>query len=434
MKEPVPFSPSPDLQKANERLLKLRQQAQSHKAELGLTEPKRPSPDVPPWEDTESIKAAQSSADIVTKLPSHLGWGSTMASQAIRKAIHRREHEKKKFERLTADYLPFRPMVDVSDRLDQVTDSQSQSSAGYQLRLPKEGDTIRHYPSIGIGALKQEQAAIYRVWLLCRYLDEQGRGWLAVQDVRELLTGKESKLWLFGWRRLRQVLGQGHGRFWKWDKGNGRLWLFGAAQAAAKLEVTRLVGKPVLLPVTAVTKSIGDFKANLYGAWHSGRKTNNPVSREAQKNITGIPDRTQRHYCQVARIKRQTNITIGRKYKTKEIQNQTWQRGRAVFKFTDHRGKLGREGADYIAWHLPNSYINPHMQTTNGRMRKINRKLQVLVQNGARGNDSEKVEKLYHANGAEAGRTLNRGQKPEAYWPILRDSRQNNVWAVFSLA
>jgi len=247
------------------------------------------------------------------------------------------------------------------------------------------------------------------------------------------LTDKESKLRLFGWQRLRQILGQGHGRFWTWDKGDGRVWLFGAARVAANLEVTRLSGKPVLLPVTAVTTNISDFNAHLYAAWHSGRKSNNPISREVQESITSVPERTQRHYCQVAKIKYQTNIAIGCKYSKEEVQKRAWQRGMAVFEFKDLQGQQGIKGASYVAWKLPNSYMGPHQQTSNGRMRKINQKLQVLAQKGARENGGEEVEKMYHANRADAVRALNRGQKPEAYWPMMRVSRQKNVWAVFSL-
>jgi hypothetical protein len=166
------------------------------------------------------------------------------------------------------------------------------------------------------------------------------------------LTGKEAKLWLFCWRRLRQVLGQGHNQFWQWDKVQGRIWLYGAARVAAYLDVERLSGKPVALPVKTVTAGIGDFKAHLYGAWHSGRKTNNPISREVQESITSIPERTQRHYCKVAGIRRQTNIAIGNKKNPDELEKQAWQRGRATFEFVDHQGRQGRKGTTYIAWHL----------------------------------------------------------------------------------
>jgi len=301
------------------------------------------------------------------------------------------------------------------------------------LNIP-DSDTIKHYPSIGIGALKEEQASIYRVWLMCRYLDGGGRGWLHVQDVREQLTGKESKLRLFCWRRLRQVLGQGHSRFWKWDKAQNRLWLFGAARVAAHLDVEKLVGKPVSLPVKSVTKSIGDFKAHLYGAWHSGRKTNNPISREVQQSITSIPERTQRHYCEVAGIRRQTNIAIGNKKNPEEVEKQAWRQGNATFEFVDHHGRQGCKGTSYIAWHLPNSYSGPHQQSPKGRMRKINQKLAVLVTKGAQGNGGETVEKLYFTNGKEAGRAFNGCGEYGTYWPLVTTSKRCDLWAVFSSA
>ena len=187
----------------------------------------------------------------------------------------------------------------------------------------------------------------------------------------------------------------------------------------------------MLLAVTAVAKSIGDFKAHLYAAWHSGRKSNNPISREVQESITSVPERTQRHYSKVAKIKRQTNIAIGSKYSKEEVQKQAWQRGQATFKFTDHRGKLGREGKRYIAWHLPNSYSGPHQQATPGRMRKINRKLQDLVNKGTQGNEQQKIEKLYHPNGAAIGRALNNRTNNELYWLSNQEMRGFNLWHCF---
>ncbi len=238
---------------------------------------------------------------------------------------------------------------------------------------------------------------------------------------------------LFCWRRLRQILGQGHSRFWKWDKANNRLWLYGAARVAVNLDVARLSGKPVALTVKTITAGIGDFKAHLYGAWHSGRKTNNPISRDVQQAITSIPQRTQRHYCKVAGIGRQINIVIGNKKNPEEAEKQAWQRGQATFDFVDHQGRQGRKGTIYIAWHLPNSYTGPHQQSPIGRMRKINRKLADLVTKGAQGNGSETVEKLYFANGKEAGQALGQCMQAAAYWPLVPGARKRDLWAVFSL-
>ena len=77
------------------------------------------------------------------------------------------------------------------------------------------------------------------------HLDVDGCGWLSAQNARQQLTGENAKLRLFSWRRLRQILNQGNGQFWQWDKVSNRIWLFGAAKTSVNLKVPRLVGKPV---------------------------------------------------------------------------------------------------------------------------------------------------------------------------------------------
>lgn len=210
---------SPGLLKANQRLHELRQLAQLNRTET------EPSGQMPPWEESADEDSSSTVTNVVSQLPPHLGWGSESISQAIRTALrqHKPEHAPVQDEQLRADYPFFRSISDGSYSGGQPLGVYDKARPGSQLRLPLDGDTVKHYPSIGIAALKEEQAAIYRVWLMCRYLDVDGRGWLPVQDVRKQLTGKESKLRLYCWRRLRQILGQGHDRFWQWDKTQSRL-------------------------------------------------------------------------------------------------------------------------------------------------------------------------------------------------------------------
>ena len=418
---------------ANRRLHQLREQLHTKRETTQADHEK-------PWFDEDlslpesgNTEGGGTAVICISHLPDHLGWESDVVTKSIRIAKQRHQQEHTRTKSTMADLRSFSSESNEGEQQGQPYSISSKQQAVHQPHLPFNSDTIKHYPSIGIAALKEEKASIYRVWLMCRYLDGDGRGWLPVQDVREQLTGKGSKLRLFCWRRLRQILDQGHGQFWEWDKSNNRLWLFGAARVAAHLDVEKLVGKPVALPIKSVTKSIGDFKAHLYGAWHSGRKTNNPISREVQQSITGIPERTQRYYCKVAGIHRQANIAIGNRKNPKEVEKQAWQRGRATFEFVDHQGRQGRKGTTYIAWHLPNSYTGPHQQSPTGRMRKINRKLNVLVTKGAQGNGGETVEKMYHAHGKEAGRALNQGEGSEAYWPKVGVSRRSCLWAVFTL-
>ena len=201
---------------------------------------------------------------------------------------------------------------------------------------------------------------------------------------------------------------------------------------AANLHVKQLVGKPVALPLSAITGGIGNFKAHLYGAWHSGRREDKPISRKVQESLTGVPKRTQRHYCHVADIGCQSNIAIGERRSSETIEQAAWQYGRATFSFMDYEGRQGRKGNTYVAWRLPNSYSNLHQQTSIGRMRKINWKLHDLVTKGAQGNEQTKVEKLYYANGKEAARAVSRGKGEEAYWPMQVKAQDEKLWAVFA--
>ena len=428
---PLPTqSVSPHLLAANQRLLALREQVQNAKSRD--VEQSASAADVLPWELAEPSPNPNITPELVSQLPAHLGWDCDAVTQAIQADLHRHERERVGNEHLKADHSSFRPISDGNHLDGQPSDSQSRATAEKRLPLPFNKSTIKHYPSIGIAALKEERAAIYRVWLMCRYLDQDGRGWLTVQDVREQLTDTDSKLRLFTWRRLRQVLGKGQGRFWIWDREHERLWLFGAARVATNLEATRLVGKPVALPISAITDSIGEFKAHLYAAWHSGRNKNNPISRAVQEMITSIPERTQRHYCQVARIRHKTNIAIGCKHNPEEVKKQAWLRGKATFHFIDHHGQHGQEGNSYVVWHLPNTYFGPHQQTPKGRMRKINRKLSDLVTKGTQGNRRQKVVKRYFVDGKDAVKALDRGEVMEAYWPLQIGVRPGKLWAVFS--
>jgi hypothetical protein len=50
---------------------------------------------------------------------------------------------------------------------------------------------------------------------------------------------------------------------------------------------------------------------------------------------------------------------------------------------------------------------------------------------GMRGNGREKVERLFWANGAAAGKAYNRNPKVDAYWPGVPDREpQYTLWRI----
>lgn len=391
------------LLEANQRLYRLREQARQAQ-EAGAVE--RPFP-------TTAVSASTSLtvAEIVASLPAHLGWESAGVARVVRGSGGAGEQGGRGAEE----------MWEVGCGVWGVG-SGGVGEAGENGRLVA---TVRHYSSLGVGALAAGETAALRVWLACRHVDGVGRGWLEVAWLRQQVTGKGAPLKLCSWRRLRQILQGGNGRFWRWE--DDRLWLHGAARVAAALGVTQFTGRPVDLPLTALTGGIGAFRAHLYAAWHSGRRASTPIARATQQAHLYVPERSQRRYCQQLHLKRQRHFAIGKPYNKERMEEKAWGRGAAAFEFVDSQGALGRRNGRYVAWQLPNSYGRRHQASRMGRQKKLQRQLTDLVNQGARGNGEKVVRRLYHPNGKAAARAAH---NQATYWPA-RQAADWQLW--FSL-
>jgi len=304
---------------------------------------------------------------------------------------------------------------------------------------------ISLHPSIALAMLKMGLASPGRIWLLLRHLDQGGQGWLDLQETQQQLCHKESALRVCGRRQLRNLLGQGQGIFWHRDK--SRVWLRSAARVAIALEVERLRGRPVKLPLAILLDGIGQVRAHFYATFHSGRQDNtqddpgNPISRATLRKISYVPARTQRLYEQRAGVEVRPNMAVGERLTQSNLQERAWRHGRATFPFIDHEGKQGPAGGRYVAWRLPNSYQGPHMLSPKGRMKKINQQID-LVNSRAQGNDLYRtttysqviahstVDRLFHSSGREAGQAYNRDQKRDIYWPGSRLRGSRRLWRV----
>lgn len=371
------------VQAANTRLLALRQQ----QVGKGSPSPNSPCPQI---------------SGSRLQLPPHLGWGSAGLTAVLAKP------EPTKFQALTP-------------KLVAPYDKEKASS---------ERKTLKHFPSLGIAALKKRLVPHYQLWMACRWLDTQGRGWLDLEELKAGLTGNTAVLHLFSWRRVRQLLLQGSGLFWHLSKKTKRIWLNGAGTVAQSICSRRLSGTPVLLEKAALMQGIGTFKAHLYAAWHSGRKNPQPISRHCLQKITGVPQRTQRHYEKAARVAVKPNLAIGDNYCAQKQQERAWSHGGALFKFVDWHGRVGRKNAAYFAWQLPNSYAGPHQTTAFGQQKRINRCLTDLVHKGAQGNGEQKIERLYYNSGKEAAAAFNNKMSTKAYWSN-HVTHQYHWWHLF---
>lgn len=288
--------------------------------------------------------------------------------------------------------------------------------------------TVVVHPTLLLSILKENLEVPGRVWLLLRAIDHEGRGWLAIEDVRQLLTAKDSSWRICGWRRLRQLLHQGEDVFWKRDR-KDRLWLKGAHRIAYTLNSGRLKGFPVELPIKELLSGIQATRAAFYASFHGGRDQK-PISRQTLTEVTGIAERTQRSYDRVARVRRQSNIAIGERYTQEKAQERAWTQGRSVFRFVDTRGLQGKENQEYIAWHLPNSYEAQYPHRSRGSRKRLNRKLADLLKKGITGNSEDAVKRVFFPNGALAARAYSRDPHSDAYWQYNKTRFGDQIWRV----
>lgn len=289
---------------------------------------------------------------------------------------------------------------------------------------------IPTHPTLLMAILRHDQAAPARVWLLLRHHDTAGRGWLALDDARRLLTDAGSPLRCCGRRRLRQLLAAGEGLFWRRDD-RDRLWLIAAHKVAHALDCDRMQGAPVELPVTALLGGIHDVRAAFYAAFHSGRN-GVPISRDTLAALSGVAGRTQLEYDRAAGVGRRRNVAVGERYSAERHRERAWERGRAAFRFIDTAGQQGRPGGEYVAWHLPNSYEGPYARRATIGRKRLNRKLADLVIKGTPGNDGHAAERVFWPDGAAAARSYNRGPDHDAYWQRETPAGRPRVWNVMA--
>ena len=313
--------------------------------------------------------------------------------------------------------------------------SAAATSLAEQVETPICGDaerlTVKHYPSLGVAAYKGKYVAVYRLWLTLRFLDPQGRGWLPLADVKEALTSQNQPLYLYTWRRLRSIMNSGNKSFWTLDKNKGRIWVYGAAKIATTMNVPRLEGRPVALRLDEL-RSLGKFKAALYASWHAGRgRQAYPVSRETQAAVMGVPDRTQRHYCQIAGIQRQPNYVIDERQTRDNAQEYNYQHGRAMFTIDDVKGKHGPPKRRYNARQIASTHTANHQTLPKGRQRRINHYLrQDLVTKGMQGNSQTMIVKRYYPNGYEAAKAHSKRPYTPHYWKLYKKEAYT-IWSVF---
>ena len=428
-------APSAVLLAANERLNQLRATHQTIRpaSQLGSQpagQDRQPSPYI-------ASQGQPGPTALSETLPVHLGWGSATLT-----AVLRRQAQSVANGNVPATIAAFdRQQVAVNDSavFNACCDSHLDHLATPQQTHAKtlaRHNWARLYPDIGLGMLRRELAAPGRLWLMCHHLDPEGRGVLRVDILREQLTQKTSANYLCGKRQLRNLLRAGEGVFWTRDK-HERLWLHSAGRVAAALGVERLTGRPVALPLSALLSGIGEFRAHLYAAFHSGRAKGEgagmPIARDTLATLSGVGGSSQRAYEARLRLRSQANYAVGEVANPTKKEERAWKQGEALFTLKDYRGEQGKQGRSYLAWQLPNSYRGQHQRRPKGRQKRINRHLRDLVMKGMPGNgggteETRKPEKRYYANGRSASQSRGPHIAEERYWRREGENGRSAIW------
>ncbi len=423
---PASHGLSPELLAANARLAALREQHQAQKQTDLLSVAEKAAPPNDPVV-----------SGVVADLPAHLGWGSA----ALTAVLRRQRRETSSVDAPAADSQSCMDRLHRTAILPPTADTPSNSP---DIPFPQASNGqaagwVKLYPDIGLGMLRQELTAPGRLWLMLRYLDGAGQGSLRIGTVQTLLTQKTSAYRLCGKRQLRNLLQDGEGVYWTRDRTH--LWLRSAARVAAALDVERLTGLPVALPVAALLEGIGAFRAHLYAAFHSGRLKETPdgrrvmpIARETLSQLSGVGRSSQRAYEEQAGVVVQANFAVGELSTKENLEKRAWANGQALFELKDYRGQQGKKGKTYLAWQLPNSYTGQHRPRPRGRQKRINRELKDLVMQGMPGNgegtsETQKPEKVYFPNGKLAAKAYGRDPERDLYWKRHRtENGRFSVW------
>jgi len=298
---------------------------------------------------------------------------------------------------------------------------------------------IFHFPEIGIEAMRAGMSAHYQLWLACRLLDDDGRGWLAVDAVKTALT-QDGALFLYKAARLRNLLKEGNGRFWAFS--DGRVWMKRPSQLAGVLGLTRITGRSVEMTHKRLVQKAGYFRAAIFSDWLvRGAGRTRPLSQSMIESMTGIQPRTQRRYLRRAGVKVKHNIAIGDKL-SDGAYKQAEREQHGVFVFTDFHGKRGEKFGRYVAWHLPASYEFEVKRGSAASRRNCNKGL-LGLSHGETGNG--RSGRLFFDDGGSAAQAIADREKSvhvqsslddvldaarPVYWRVARAKTGTGLWHV----
>jgi len=279
---------------------------------------------------------------------------------------------------------------------------------------------VKSYTNLNQGVLRRREVRAYRLWLLLRSLDSEGRGWVAYEEALEAFL----KLGLSR-RSFRDILRKGEG-FW-WTRVRGRIFYSGLGKVCLRLRV--LPGRPVRIPLP---KKLSEFRALLHASFFVKERT---ISRSSLQKLTGKSKTTLRRWEKLTGVKIQPNLGYSPKPLSKEKSSVSRcigydEKGQPFF-------EVSLNGRPHLAWQISNSYVVESERLERapwGLSRKVRKKLRPLF-----GGEGERLFRLYFQDPRKAlsyvrrtGQAVYLDSRRTIPRPLGWDIREFRLWHYLS--
>ena len=235
------------------------------------------------------------------------------------------------------------------------------------------GDRIKIYPDILLTAARGKNGGAVRLFFLAKHFNTGGCGVIPSKALRQYVINDLKvkrgtyDIWLARALHIGIIQTQGT-----------NLKLAGYAAAGVIVGCDR-IGRGEYMPLEKFIKK--GWLGYVWAAWiKSNKLEDRPISRRTMRELSGIPERTQRFYDKQAGIKKQSHYA--------KDTTRPGSKGMVEYINEHERDKIRSKAFlnnGEIAWRLPNSYKTKHIEEApKGRLGRINNQLKDLSNNGGR--------------------------------------------------
>jgi len=268
---------------------------------------------------------------------------------------------------------------------------------------------VKSYEGLNREVLRRKEARQYRLWLLLRSQDLEGKGWVRYEEAQEAFL----RLGLSR-RSFRDTLRRGEGVWWKRVRLRDLTQIRYTGLRRLCETFRTLPGRPVLIPLP---RKLSEFKSLLYASFFTKPKV---ISRTRLQELTGRSKTTLRRWEKsLEGLRIQHNLG----YSEDPQVGIAWQLKRVTL-----------DGKSYWAWEIPNTYVAEVKRAPWGLARKVKKELRRAL-DGGEGN----LRRLYFRNPRIALRYLRETGEPVYVWdgrtvpvPLGRDIRPFRLWSYVS--